>query len=82
MPFLSGALPPKKTPGSAPASVACLLIHDFEHFSEQSNSVISTVVRKPSCFVNVYLDINSTNMSSSKELNLMLFCIAKRDKYL
>ena len=33
-------------------------------------------------FFNVYLDINSTNMSSSKELNLMLFCIAKRDKYL
>ena len=33
-------------------------------------------------FLNVYLDINSTNMSSSKELNLMLFCIAKQDKYL
>ena len=36
MPFLSGAPLPKKNPGSAPASVACLLIHDFEHFSEQS----------------------------------------------
>ena len=32
--------------------------------------------------LNVYLDINSTNMSSSKELNLMLFCIAMQDKYL
>ena len=33
-------------------------------------------------FLNVYLDINSANMSSSKELNLMLFCIAMQDKYL
>ena len=33
-------------------------------------------------FFNVYLDINSANMSSSKELNLMLFCIAMQDKYL
>ena len=31
-------------------SVACLFIHNFEHVSEQSNSVISTVVRYPSCF--------------------------------
>ena len=50
--------------------------------TQQSYSVVSTVVRDTQLFLNVYLDINSTNMSSSKELNLMLFCIAKRDKYL
>ena len=46
MPFLSGVLPPKKTPGSAPASVACLLIHDFEHFSEQSGSQKRIMIQK------------------------------------
>ena len=46
MPFLVGAPPPKKTPGSAPASVACLLIHDFEHFSEQSGSQKRIMIQK------------------------------------
>ena len=49
-PFLSYATSPLKNPWSAPPSVVCLFIHNFEHFSEQSNSVISTVVRYPSCF--------------------------------
>ena len=39
-PFLSGT----------PPCVAYSFIHDFEHFSEQSNSVVATVVRYPSWF--------------------------------
>ena len=46
MPFLSGVPPPKKNPGSAPASVAFLLIHDFEHFSEQSGSQKRIMIQK------------------------------------
>ena len=34
-----------------PKCVTYLFIHNFEHFSEQSHSVISTVVRYPSCFL-------------------------------
>ena len=49
-PFLSDATSPLKNPWSAPASVACLFIHNFEHFSEQSNSMVSTVVRYPAVF--------------------------------
>ena len=48
-PFLGDATSPMKNPGSAPASVACLFIYDFEHFSEQSNSVVSKI---PQLFLN------------------------------
>ena len=50
MPFLSGVPPPKKNPGSAPASVACLLIHDFEHFSELSGSQKRIMIQQGSLY--------------------------------
>ena len=74
--FLVDAPTPKENPGS---TLHLLPAYSCMTWNTSLNNLIlwSRLWLDTQLFLNVYLDINSTNMSSSKELNLMLFCIAK-----